>query len=119
MSLGTRLKKARLAKNYSQKQLGEMVGVTGSSIGNYENGYSAPLEDVLIRLMSALGVDANYLYADDMAELSDMHFLAPVEEQLLTLFRSLNADGQNTLLTTAESFALNPAFKQDGIDKAI
>lgn len=113
MSLGTRLKSARLAKHYTQKQLGEMVNVTGAAIGNYENSVSSPNEDTLIKLMSALGVDANYLYADDMTDIRGVYFLSPEEERLISMFRGLNFNGQQMVITSVESFAGNPALTED------
>ncbi len=110
MSLGTRLKSARLKKHYTQKQLGDLVNVTGAAIGNYENGVSSPNEDTLIRLMAALGVDANFLYADDMEDLRGVYFLSPEEERLISLFRGLNFNGQQMVITTVESYSVNPSL---------
>lgn len=112
MSLGSRLKIARKSKHLTQGRLGELTGVTGSAIGNYENGVSSPNEETLIRLMSVLNVDANYLYADDMEAVSGAVFLTPEEERLLSCYRSLNFPGQQSLLTAAESFAANPSLQQ-------
>ena len=61
MGFKERLKEAREQKGYTQTQLGEMVGVTKSAIANYETGVSSAKEQVLIKLMGALGVDANFL----------------------------------------------------------
>ena len=119
MSFGSRLKQARTAKKMTQKQLGALIGCTGSSIANYEKGTSYPLEDLLIRMMSVLGVDANFLYADDMAAISDTYFLSPEEEQLITTFRSLSSEGQRLMLATAQSFATNPAYQKNTDDQAI
>lgn len=113
MSLGSRLRAARRAKKLTQKQLGELAQVTGSAIGNYENGVSSPNEDILIRLMHVLDVDANYLYADDMAAIKKARFLSPEEERMISLFRALNASGQQMALTSLESFAANPALTEE------
>lgn len=64
MSIGSRLKEARLRHRMTQAELARAVEVTTSAIGNYETGVSIPKEPVLIALMKALGVDANYLYQD-------------------------------------------------------
>ena len=37
MGFGSRLREAREKANYTQKELGKLVGVTGSAITNYEN----------------------------------------------------------------------------------
>lgn len=119
MSLGSRLKAARLQKNLTQKQLGELVGVTTSAIGNYEKSVSSPNENTLIRLMNVLGVDANYLYTDYMESKSDSVFLSPEEERLITSFRALNGSGQDIVITTIQSLAGNPALRKDTSEKAI
>jgi transcriptional regulator with XRE-family HTH domain len=120
MSLATRLKAARKAKGLTQKELAALVGVTGSAIGNYEKSVSSPNEDTLIRLMDALGVDANYLYADDMAPRpAVVPDLSENEQRLFALFHSLNALGQGTLVRLAESLADDPAMKKDTQSKAI
>lgn len=64
MSIGSRLKEARIRCKMTQADLAKAVQVTTSAIGNYETGVSSPKEPVLIELMKALGVDANYLYQD-------------------------------------------------------
>ena len=113
MSLGTRIKSARIAKHLTQKQLGDLVNVTGAAIGNYENSVSSPNEDTLIKLMSVLGVDANFLYADDMAAYNGLYSLSPDEERLVTLYRSLNPSGRQMAVTAVESFAANPALSEE------
>ena len=66
MSIGQRLKEARLAANMTQEDLAAAVGVTKGAIGNYETEVSSPKEPILIRLMEILRVDANFLYQDYM-----------------------------------------------------
>lgn len=64
MTIGTQIKKARLAKKLTQAELAEKIGVKKTAVSNYENGVSAPNEPTLLRLMRVLDVDANYIYAD-------------------------------------------------------
>ena len=64
MGIGKRIKEAREAKNYTQKQLSEYIGVTSSAVANYENDISHPKEEVLYKLIEKLNVDANYLFQD-------------------------------------------------------
>jgi len=64
MSIGQRLKEARLARQITQEDLAKMVGVTKGAIGNYETGVSSPKESILVKLMDVLGIDANFLYQD-------------------------------------------------------
>jgi len=84
MSIGQRLKEARLAQNMTQETLASAVGVTKGAIGNYETDFSSPKETILIKLMDVLQIDANYLYQDyiqyEMKLTSD-------EKRLVDLFR--------------------------------
>lgn len=66
MSIGSRIKEARKQKNLTQEELSSIVGVTKGAIANYENQVSTPKIEILFKLIKALGVDANYIYQDDM-----------------------------------------------------
>lgn len=68
MSFGSRLKERREALGLKQKQLGELLGISGNAIGNYENGISSPNANVLYKVFDVLKCDANYLYQDEMRE---------------------------------------------------
>jgi SOS-response transcriptional repressor LexA len=68
MSIGRRIKEARLGKGLSQEALAKLVGVSKGTIGNYEIDLSSPNENTLIALMDCLKVDANFLYQDDMSD---------------------------------------------------
>jgi len=67
MSFGTRLKQRREELGMKQGELGALLGVTGSAIGNYENGVSSPKADVLYKVFDALKCDANFLFQDEMS----------------------------------------------------
>ncbi len=69
MTIGDRIKEARKSKGLKQSELAEMVDVTASAIGNYENNVSFPKESVLFKLIDALKVDANYLFQDSFGDL--------------------------------------------------
>lgn len=101
MSIGSRLKEARLRCGMKQEELARAVGVTKGAVGNYETGVSSPKESVLIKLMEVLGVDANYLYQDyvDFPEgVANRLDLSTEEQHLVAMYRG--ADEQ------ARSFAL-------------
>ena len=64
MGIGKRIKEARERLGLTQCQLADKIGVTPSAITNYEKETSHPKEQVLYKLIDALGVDANYLFQD-------------------------------------------------------
>jgi len=84
MSIGQRLKEARLSRNMTQEDLASAVGVTKGAIGNYETEVSSPKETILIKLMDVLQVDANFLYQDYI----QVHYqLCEDELVLINLYR--------------------------------
>ena len=64
MGIGRRLKEAREKAGLTQEELGKMIGVTGSSITNYEKETSHPKEPSMYALIDALGVEPNFLFQD-------------------------------------------------------
>lgn len=63
--LGHRLKKAREKKGYSQKDVAKWLGITSSSLSNYERGDRDPDTTMLIRLSDLYEVTADYLLGRD------------------------------------------------------
>ena len=61
MDIRNKLRFRRTELNISRNELAKKVHVTPSAIANYENGVSYPKPDILIALMQALQIDANYL----------------------------------------------------------
>ena len=61
MTTGERIQKARKAKKLSQRELGEMLGVSGSMIGQYENNLRKPKYETLVKIASQLDVSPHYL----------------------------------------------------------
>ena len=62
MEIGKRLRHRRTELNLSRGELANKIHVTPSAIANYENGVSYPKPTILVALMNALDIDANYLY---------------------------------------------------------
>lgn len=65
MSIGENIKKIRLQKGLTQKQLGELCGMADSAIRRYENGRANPKIETRQKIATALGVSlAELLYSD-------------------------------------------------------
>ena len=97
MSIGRRLKEARIAKNMTQEDLASAVGVTKGAIGNYETEVSSPKEPILIKLMEVLNVDANFLYQDYMLK---QDHLTEDEILLLNLYRGADDRAREDAIRT-------------------
>ena len=97
MSFGSRLRERREALHLKQGELGKLLGVTGSAIGNYENGVSSPKADVLYKVFDVLECDANYLFQDEMSDAKET-VQSVRERHLMDTFHSLNEEGQEKVI---------------------
>lgn len=61
MTIGERIKKARLEKGYTQSQLAEMIGVAKNTITGYETGTREPDAIKINAIAKALNVSGDYL----------------------------------------------------------
>ena len=52
LSIGKRIKKIRLLMDLSQEEFGQLLGVTGHSVGKYEKGINLPPADILSKIAS-------------------------------------------------------------------
>ena len=112
MSIGQRLKDARLARKMTQPDLAKAVGVTKGAIGNYETDVSSPKEPILIKLMEVLQIDANYLYQDYIH--IEAH-ITPNEQLLLDLYRGAEPSARDIAFETLA----NHQAKKDSETSAI
>lgn len=60
--IGNRMRDLRATRGMSQETLAERCGVDRRTIGRWENGYSVPDLDNLIRLTTALGIPLRRLF---------------------------------------------------------
>ncbi len=97
ISYGSRMRERCEALGLKQGELGKLLGVTGSAIGNYENGLSSPKSDALYRVFDALQCDANYLFQDEMAVGQETSTIRQ-EKHLLDCFRQLNDEGHEKVI---------------------
>lgn len=66
MKFGEKVKAARLAAKYSQKQLAEMTGIALRTIQNYESGERMPKQKETYPLLAdALGIEVSSLMDDN------------------------------------------------------
>ena len=98
MSFGSRLRERREALGMKQSELGRLLGVTGSAIGNYENAVSSPKAEVLYRAFDVLQCDANYLFQDEMHRFP-AGGVSPAELDMLQKYRALDGHGRELIDT--------------------
>jgi transcriptional regulator with XRE-family HTH domain len=74
MQLHEKLKALRIRKHFTQQDIADRLGVTRSTVSNFEIGRRKPEVDVLEKLAAIYGVDLNYfatqpMTANDLMEL--------------------------------------------------
>jgi len=83
---GKRLKQLRKQKGWTQKELGNMIGVTYPQLNKYEGGTNAPPLDKLMGLASALETTTDFLIMGNISEDMPIHNL-----RLIKRFQELEA----------------------------
>lgn len=101
MSFGQRLRERREALGISRAELAARLGISKSAVSNYETGYNAVREDILLRLFDILEVDPNYLYQDSFNS-QGLQYSAE-ELSLVQKYRSLPGSGRQALDTVADA----------------
>lgn len=71
MNLSERLKSLRLERGYSQKELGEKLGIAYQTIQKYEKGIAKPLNKNLEKLAEVFQVPVSYLIGETNIRSSD------------------------------------------------
>lgn len=94
MAFKDRIKEARLNNKLTQEQLAEKIGVAKSTLAGYEKGNREPNLETTIKIMTVLGIDANYLWQDEM----DFPMKVSYEEmEHIEKYRDLDDFGQENV----------------------
>ena len=64
---GDRIRDARKAAGLTQRQLADSLGVSNTSISNWEKGLSRPDADMIQKLCAILYLQPNYFYGTETA----------------------------------------------------
>ena len=81
------IRKYREQLGIEQKELSKMLGMSDSTVGNWERGYSKPTTDALLPLCKILGVTLNELFGID----DPITKFTAGEQMLLSDYRELSA----------------------------
>ncbi|MBR0159768.1 MAG: response regulator [Oscillospiraceae bacterium] len=86
---GETLRKLRLEKGLSQKQLGDLLFIDNSAIARWESGKRLPDAMMVTRLAGCLGVDSNTLFRL-AASVDENPNIIMVDDNKITLSHGLN-----------------------------
>jgi transcriptional regulator with XRE-family HTH domain len=62
MDIGNKIKTLRLSKPLTQNELADILGVSKSTMSNYERNISTPAPDILLKLATYFEVTVDYLF---------------------------------------------------------
>lgn len=66
-SLGEKIKESRKIKKLTQQQLAELADISTTFLGEIERGQKMPGLNVLIQIINALDISADWLLRDEVA----------------------------------------------------
>ena len=104
MNFGKRMQERREQLGLSQAALAKLLGVSQSTIGNYEAGISFPKEEVMLRLFDCLDTDPNTLFQDSFR--AGGQVLTQSEKQLVDRYRGLSPLGRETVRSVVEALCV-------------
>lgn len=81
--IGKFISECRKNKNISQKELGELIKVSSSSISKWENGKSLPEVSIMPKLCTELDITINELISGE--KIDDKNYIKKAEDNLLFL----------------------------------
>lgn len=110
---GDKIRAFRKARELSQPQLAEMLGVTKNSVTNWETGVSRPELVMIPKLCQALCISADAFFSMP----ADSRMLNQDEQEHMKLYRSLDRFKQRTVDALMESMIENDmlAFREQCI----
>lgn len=124
LTTGEKIKKTRIQKEFTQKQLAEKCGMYESQIRKYESGKINPKIETLQKIANALQVPVNSLRSDSELELNSfMEYLDKsfdtfkdnlrLENKLISDYRVLNAQGRQKAHEQIEMLTKIPEYRAE------
>lgn len=114
MTIGESIKKARLDKNLTQKELGEKLGgISQQQIGQWETDKANPKKETIEKIATALGVDPFSLYSFEMASDALEKRINLKENMLLDNYRQLNTSGRQKADNYVEDLTKIPEYQKE------
>lgn len=117
MTTGQLIKAARRKAGMTQEELGKKIGVSGSSMAQWENDLRNPKLDTLQRIASALGVPVQDLISDweavDKEEFKRVFIYGEgIKDRIDAALDRLNDEGQEKAAERVEELTEIPKYQK-------
>jgi len=110
-TVGENIKKVCQLKGIRQVDISEHMKVSQGTVSNWFKGTNSIDIENLAELCSFLGVSLDQIFG--VAPLTPEVTLSQEETDLLSMFRALNSQGKDMLMSTARAFAGNPDMQKE------
>ena len=81
LTLGKRIREARLNKQYTQQRLAEEAGIGQMYLGEIERGTKMPSLKIFVKILNALDISADYVLREELAS-GDRYIYDEITEKL-------------------------------------
>lgn len=103
-NIGEFIQQSRKAKGFTQKDLGDRIGVSDKTISKWENGNSIPDTSILNELCAALDINVNELLSGE--KLTPEIYSMKAEENMMNLLEDNQKQQRSTILPFAAGVIL-------------
>lgn len=90
MKFSDNLRLLRTKHRLSQKEIGDIVGVTSQAVSKWENGIAEPDNDSLLKLSNYFNVSTDYLLGKNNEENQSIKYDNDLEKALFSKGKELN-----------------------------
>ncbi len=112
MSLGTRIKRLRQDRNWSQAQFALKLKVHQKQISGYERDVHVPSTDLLIRVADLFNVSLDYLAFEDRDDSQQVKIADRDLLQKMEAIDQLTDADRNTVKAVLDTFIIKNRFQQ-------
>ncbi len=112
MSLGTRIKRLRQDRNWSQAQFALKLKVHQKQISGYERDVHVPSTDLLIRVADLFNVSLDYLAFEDRDDSQQVQIADRDLLQKMEAIDQLTDADRNTVKAVLDTFIIKNRFQQ-------
>lgn len=122
MNVGDYIKKLRTEKGLTQEELGEMLGVKRAAVNKWESGMVQNLKRTTIQKLAvifnvnpATFIDGSESFESEKENKPPLKLPNADEQELLTIYRNVNQDGQDYIMQTARMVGDSERYQKPDI----
>ena len=111
--LAGKLREFRLRAGFTAKEVGEKIGKSDKTVSGWEHGRGQPDADMLFLLCEIYKIKSIAEFYSEEQDESAMPSLSADEQELVSLYRTLNVETKGVVLATIRGFAGNPSMQKE------